>query len=93
VTIGLLQIDFLIPGARSLKDKRRVMKSLKQVMHNRFNCSVAEVEFKEKWGRARLAVCVVSDDSRFVNTQLNEIAQFASMRGDAELLDYSIEMM
>ncbi|MDQ1257901.1 MAG: uncharacterized protein QG656_2509 [Candidatus Hydrogenedentes bacterium] len=93
MTIGLLQIDFLIPGARSLKDKRRVLKSLKQVMHNRFNCSVAEVEFKEKWGRARLAVCVVSDDSRFVNEQLNEIARFASMRGDAELLDYSIEMM
>jgi hypothetical protein len=86
-------MDFLIPGARSLKDKRRVMKSLKQVLHNRYNCSVAEIEFKERWGRARLAVCVVSDDSRHANDQLNEIARFSSIKGGAELLDYRIEML
>ncbi len=93
MTIGVLQMDFLIPGSRSLKDKRRVMKSLKQVLHNRFNCSVAETEFKELWGRARLAACVVSDDSRHANEQLNEIAKFAANKGGAELLDYRIEML
>jgi uncharacterized protein len=93
MTIGVLQLDFLIPGSRSLKEKRRVMKSLKQVMHNRFNCSVAETEFKELWGRSRLVVCVVSDDSRHANEQLNEIARFASSHHGAELLDYRIEML
>ena len=89
----MLQVDLLIPGARSLKDKRRVVKSLKQQMHNRFNCSVAETGDKERWGRARLAVCVVGDDSRFVNTQLNEIARFAQSKSQAEVLDYQIEML
>lgn len=93
MTIGLLQIDLLIPGARSLKEKRRVVKSLKEQMRNRYNCSVAEVGDKEKWGRARLAVCVVGDDSQFVNTQLNEIARFASGKSGAEVIDYQIEMM
>lgn len=93
LTIGLLQIDLLIPGSRSLKDKRRVIKSLKDLMRNKFNCSVAEVEYKELWGRARLAVCVVSDDSRHVDSQLSEIAKFASTRPGAELVDYSIELM
>ncbi len=93
VTIGLLHMDFLIPGARSLKDKRRVLKSLKQLLHNRYNCSVAEVDFKELWGRSRLAVCVVSDDSRHANEQLNEIARFAANKDGAELLDYRIEML
>jgi len=93
MTIALLQLDFLIPGARSLKDKRRVMKSLKQVLRNRYNCSVAETEFHEQWGRARLSVCVVSNESRHANEQVNEIARFASSKDGAELLDYRIEML
>lgn len=93
MTIGLLQLDLLVPGSRSLKDKRRVIKSLKDLLHNRFNCSVAEVDYKDLWNRARLAVCVVSDDSRHVNSQLDEIVRFASTRPGAELADYRIEMM
>jgi uncharacterized protein len=93
MTIGVLQMDFLIPGSRSLKDKRRVLKSLKQVMHNRFNCSVAETEFQDLWGRARLTVCVVSGESRHANEELNEIARFAANKGGAELVDYRVEML
>ncbi|MBN2309157.1 MAG: DUF503 domain-containing protein [Candidatus Hydrogenedentes bacterium] len=86
-------MDLRVPGARSLKDKRRVVKSLKERLHNRYNCSIAETEFKEQWGRARLVACVVGDDSRHVNTQLNEIVRFASAKQGAELLDYHIEML
>ena len=93
MTIGLLQIDLRIGGARSLKDKRRVVKSLKEQLRNRYNCSIAEIDHKDQWGRARIAACVVGDDSRFVNTQLNEIARFASNKNGAELLDYTIELM
>ena len=93
MTIGLLQMDFLIPQSRSLKDKRRAMKSLKQLLRNRFNCSVAEVEYQDTWGRSRLAACVVSADSRHANDQLNQIAQFSSNRNEVELLDYRIEML
>lgn len=93
MTIGVLYIDLLIPGSRSLKDKRRVMKSLKQLLRNRFNCSVAEVGDKDRWGRGRLAACVVSDDSRHVNRQLDEILKFASRKDGAEVIDYEIEML
>lgn len=93
MTIGLLKMDILVPGSRSLKDKRRVVKSLKEQLRNRYNCSVAEIGEKELWGRAQIAVCVVGDDSRFVNTQLNEIVQFSAGKGGAELADYQIEMM
>jgi len=93
MTIGVLHIDLLIPGARSLKEKRRVLKSLKQQMHNRFNCSVAETDYQDLWQRARLTVCVVSNESRHANTQLNEIVRFASSKGGADLIDYQIEML
>ncbi len=92
MTIGLLQLHFLIPGARSLKDRRRALSSVKTLLGNRYNCSVAEVGDKEKWGRAQLAVCVVSDSSSHVNDQLNEIARFASNHHAAQLVDYEMEL-
>jgi len=86
-------MDFLVPGARSLKDKRRAVKSLKERMRSRFNCSVAEIAFADKWGRARIAVCVVSTESRHANSQLDEIVRFAGHNDRAELLDYQIELL
>lgn len=84
-------MEFSIPGSRSLKDKRRAMNSLKERLRGRYNCSVAELGFKDKWARSRLAVCVVSGDSAHVHTQLDEIVRFASNHHAAELTDYSIE--
>lgn len=91
MTIGLLQLEFLIPGARSLKDKRRAMNSLKALLRSRYNCSVAETGFKEKWGRAQLSVCVVSDSRPHVDEQLQEIGRFSENHHLAQLSDYHIE--
>ena len=93
MTIGVLEMDFLVPGSRSLKDKRRVIKSLKDTLRARFNCSVAETEFQDLWQRARIVACVVSAESRFANEQLNEIARFASNKAGAEMIEYRIEML
>lgn len=86
-------MELSIPGSRSLKERRRAINSLKERLRNRYNCSVAEVGSKDKWARAQLAVCVVSDDSAHANQQLNEIARFSSNHHLVELTDYSIEMM
>ncbi len=93
MTIGVLYLEILVPGARSLKDKRGVLKSLKARMHDRFNCSVAETGHQDTWGRSQITVCVVSGESRHANTQLNEIVNFVSLRHDAQLADYRIEML
>ena len=93
MTIGVLQMDFLLTGARSLKDKRRVIKGLKDQLRHRYNCSVAETDYMDLWQRARITVCVVSNESRHANTQLNEIARFAGNRHGAELVNYGIEML
>jgi hypothetical protein len=93
LTIGVLHIDFKVPGARSLKDKRRVTKSLTERMRNRFNCSVSETEYQDLWQRGRVSACVISGDSRHANQQLNEIARFASNHAGAEILDIEIEML
>ena len=93
MTIGVLHIDLLVRGARSLKDKRRVIKSLKSQLRNRYNCSIAETDYHDLWQRARITACVVSNESHHANTQLNEIARFAENKPGAELLDYQIELL
>lgn len=87
VLVGLMHVDCAIPGSRSLKEKRRAMNSLKSRLRARFNCSVAEVDLKDQWSRARLAVTVVSDDAGHVDAQLEEIARFASTHHLVEVID------
>lgn len=93
MTVGLLHIDLLIPEARSLKDKRRVVKSMKQQIRNRYNCSVAETEYHDMWQRARISIAVISNESRHANTQLNEIFRFTESRLGANVVDCKIEML
>lgn len=93
MTVGLVQMEFQIPGARSLKDKRRVMKSVKERLRSRFNCSVAEVGLQEKWGRSLVAACVVSGDAAHANEQIDAIVRFAGNHHEAELIHTIVEMM
>jgi len=69
------------------------VKSLKDRIRQKFNGSVAEIDFLDEWQRARLAVCVVSRESRFANAQLNEIARFAISNCAAEVANIEIEML
>ena len=93
MTIGLLNIDFLVPEARSLKDKRRVLRSVKDQVRARFNCSVAETEHHDLWQRGRLSMVVVSNDAHHANTQLNEIFHFVESRLGANIAGCQIEML
>lgn len=93
VTIGVLYLDFIIYGSHSLKEKRRVVKSLVTQLRNKFNCSVAETDYHDLWQRTQITICVVSNDHRFANTQLNEIAKFAGKCSEAEMVNYRIEML
>lgn len=93
MTIGLLELDLLIPGANSLKDKRRAIKSLKDRLRARYNCSVAETGQQDTWRRSRIAVCIVSNDVRHVNSQLSSIVSWVATGSRTELVDYRIEML
>ena len=62
--VTLLTIELVIPHAQSLKDKRREVRGLKDRIRNKFNASVAEVGYQNKWQRAVLAVCLVGSDKR-----------------------------
>ncbi|HVE78753.1 MAG TPA: DUF503 domain-containing protein [Gemmatimonadaceae bacterium] len=68
--IGVRSWELHLPGAHSLKDKRSVVKSLKDRLHNEFNVSVAETAHHDAWQRAELTACLVSVDRRHAESVL-----------------------
>lgn len=90
--VGLLKIDIQIPECRSLKAKRKIVRSITARLHQRFNVSVAEVDFHDKWQRCRIGVSVVSNDGRFVDSQLRKVLNFLEGTGLVIVSDFDIEI-
>jgi uncharacterized protein YlxP (DUF503 family) len=64
MVVGVRSWELHLAGCQSLKDKRRVLKSLKDRLHRQFNVSAAEVDHQDSWQRAALACSVVATDRR-----------------------------
>lgn len=90
--VGVLTVELVIYEARSLKDKRRVLQSLKQRLRNRFNVSVAEVAHQDVWQRATLGVAVVSNEAREVESQLDRVVDVVRGTPQVSLLQYEREL-
>lgn len=91
--IGTCQVDLLIADNRSLKGKRKVIKSIKDRVRSRFNVSIAEVDHQEEWQRATLGIACVSNDIRLVDSVLNKVVNLIETSSDATLIDYQIEIL
>jgi uncharacterized protein len=63
MVVGVIVWELEIFGSHSLKDKRRVVKSLKDRLQARFKVSAAETAHQDLWQRAELAACVVAGES------------------------------
>jgi len=68
--IALLTLDIHIPHAQSLKDKRMVVRSVKDKLRTKFNVAVAEVEHQDLWQRTQLSVVTVGPDEAYLNQML-----------------------
>ena len=73
MVIAHLSIELHIPGARSLKDKRMVLRGVKDRIR-KFNVAVAEVEYQDLWQRASLSVVTVSTDEKHADRELAAVA-------------------
>ncbi len=78
-----------LAACQSLKDKRAVLKSLKDRLHNRFNVSVAETAHQELWQRAELTAAVVSTDRRHAESVLREADRLVAGADGARIVDTS----
>jgi uncharacterized protein YlxP (DUF503 family) len=93
MVIGVLEIILYLPESHSLKEKRQVVKSLKDKVHNHFNVSIAEIEDLNLWQKAHLGVCSVGNDRRQVNARLDQVINFIDRQQVAVDIDTRIELL
>ena len=93
MVVGILEASLAIFEATSLKDKRRVIKSLKDRISNKFNVSVAEVDRLDARQHAVLGFAMVANDARYVESCLHKIVDQLRLARAASLVDYRIEIL
>ena len=93
MVIGLVTASISIPEARSLKDKRSVLRSLKDRALNRMNVSVAEVGKQDLWKYGELAFVTVGADSRIVQDRISRISKFLRSNPRYVLVSLNTEML
>ena len=85
--MGVAVWELMLPGCASLKEKRRVVLSLKDRLHNRFNVSVAETGHQDAHQRAELAACLVSGDRRHAQSVLSSVDRMVEEESEARIVD------
>ena len=85
--VGLITWDLHLDGCHSLKEKRHIVKSLKDRLHQRFNVSAAETAHHDLWQRAELSACVVSTDRRHAERVLREADRLVAAAAGARIID------
>jgi hypothetical protein len=93
MTIGVLQLELFVGDSMSLKDKRRVVKSLKDRIAHGHNVSIAEVGALDQHRRSILGIAMVSNDSRYVEGALSKLVDFVRATPTVELVDYQIDLL
>ena len=93
MTVGILQLELSIGDAMSLKDKRRVIKSLKDRIAHGHNVSIAEVGALDQHRRSILGIAMVANDRAYVEGGLSKLVDFVRSVGNVDLIDYQIELL
>lgn len=86
MVVGCLQVEVHLPLSRSLKDKRSVLKSVRDQLRHRFNVAVAEVNSNETWQRATLGISSVGQDRAYVEGLLRELTEWLRATRLVELI-------
>ncbi len=91
--IGALHVSFMIFDANSLKQKRQVMRSVKDRLMNTFNVSVAEVGSNDKWQIGELGIATVGNETRFVNSVLSKVEDFLETFPSIRVIEVDLEIL
>lgn len=91
--LGILQFDLHIHDAQSLKDKRKVVLSVKDRLHREHMVAVAEVAHQDTLNLARMGLAMVGSDGKYVGQTLDRIVAKLRQLTDAELGDVSRQVI
>jgi len=90
MTVGIARLTLFLPEVHSLKEKRMVLRRVKDRARQKFNLAIAEVGENDVWQRALLGVAVLGNGRRFVESALDEVVRF--VRSEAEVTNVEREI-
>ena len=94
MSVALCTLTLRLPENESLKGKRQVLKSIQQRLHNRFNVSVAEMEYNDAWQLTGIAICAVANSgSHAEEVVAKAVAYMQELRPDVEIVEEQTELI
>jgi len=93
MAIGLLTLDIYVPDSHSLKEKRQVLRSLKDRLRGRFNVAVAELDHHDNWQRAQVGVVSISNNAAHLEQSLRTVLSDAEELLGRDLAGHDLEIM
>jgi uncharacterized protein YlxP (DUF503 family) len=89
--VGLLTLEIRIPYAQSLKERRAVLRKLRDRLRTRFNVAVAELDAQDVWQRATLGVASVSGSRQMLESLFQQVLREAENTLGDDVADYLVE--
>jgi uncharacterized protein len=93
VPVGLLTLELHIPDAHSLKEKRQVLRSLKDKLRRQFNVAIAELDHQDVWQRSLLGIVTLSNEDRHVRETLQKVLDEADRQLGSLLIGQAVELI
>ena len=90
--VGALEVRLGLSGVNSLKEKRRIIRSLKDRVRNKFNVAIAEIDDMDVWRAATLGIVTVANDGRFVESALSKVLNYVRANPESSLIDFDLEV-
>jgi len=91
--VGISSFELHLPSSRSLKDKRRVVKSLVDRIHQRYRVSVAETDFHDLHQRAEISLAVVTNSEGEMDKLMEEIHSLVDREPEAYLTRWDPQIL
>ncbi len=91
--VGLLTLELHIPDAQSLKDKRQVLRSLKDKLRRDFNVAVAELEHHDTWQRSVIGIVTISNEEKHLREVLQKVLDEADRILGSLLINQAVEIV
>ena len=91
--IGLLTLELRLPDAHSLKDKRQILRSLKDRLRRKFNIAIAELDFHDVWQSSTIGIVTLSNAQQHVEESLQHVLAESHRILGRVLVDHSVDFL
>jgi uncharacterized protein len=93
MVVGVAKLSLFLPACHSLKEKRQVLRKVKDRTLNRFKLYLAEVGAQDLWQRAELGLALAGNDRRVLQSLIDQVFDFVNSFGELQILDQWSELV